>query len=116
MSRHRYYTRPRPVEAAQWSPDLPGDVISLLINHGIDWETYPGGLLCIDPKSDGIRVEDTNWIVIDDAGVEVFPDTRFRELFEYRTMRSGGGVTNTITGPTTGTVVQVGDHWGNLRL
>lgn len=86
MSRYRYYTRPRPVEAAQWSTHRPGDVIGLLANHNADSRREGDQLVFHDGYSETVT-DPTDWVVIDGGEIQVFDDAGFRDRFEARAMR-----------------------------
>lgn len=111
----KYRTRPRNVDAAQWNPDRPGDLIGMLANHNISWIQDGRGDMCVDPDGDAHGVDSTDWVVIDGDEIEAFSDARFRDRFEARNLR--GGVRNTVSGNVGGTVIQTGgDYHGNLRF
>lgn len=82
----KYRIKPRDVEAAQWDPNRPGDVIGLLANHGTDSRRDGDRLLSHDGYSE-IVVQPTDWVVIDEDEVYTYADARFRELFEARITR-----------------------------
>lgn len=110
----KYRYKPRKVEAAQWSPDRPGDLIGMLANHNTDSRREGERLLFHDGFNE-VAALPSDWVVIDEDEIYVYSDARFRDLFEARITR-GGSVTNTIVGETTGTVIQTGDYRGGLHL
>lgn len=77
-----YRLKPRRFHAAQWDPNNPGPVTELLNRHHIHWNTYPNGMLVLDPKRDGIGVDPTDWVVIDQGFPMSLTDSLFHEQYE----------------------------------
>ncbi|WP_431889399.1 hypothetical protein [Nocardiopsis alba] len=88
MSRYRYYTRPRPVEAAQWSTHRPGDVIGLLANHDLRWVRDEDRIVIhLNEYGSVVDVHLGDWLVIDGDEIQAFDDAEFRDRFEACAMR-----------------------------
>lgn len=111
----QYRYKPRKVEAAQWSPDRPGDVIGLLANHGLTWDHVDDSLYIPVDNRELVMIP-ASWLVIDGGVAEVYTDAEFRHRFDALITRARS-VTNTISGPVSGFTIQTGgDVHGNLHL
>lgn len=118
------YTRTETVEAHQWNPADPltaGHTLGWLLAKEVEFThtSGPEGRLTLTLDPEALTVHPGQWIVHHpEHGHSVVDPDDFEATYTPaetdRTRRHG--VSNVINGASSGTVIQTGDHHGDIRL